>query len=106
MRAQNWSRKVVIRRQAQSSQSVDTRSMLQGETISIPSQRVIKVPGSPTPFERGGCADSVIHAARKTLDGFRALCDSSRAVASLGGRFDVNAEESCASCAVIVVRGG
>ncbi len=79
--------------------------MLKSESVPMPTQRVIRLPEAPTTYERGGCADTVVHAARKTLDGHRALCDPSRAVASLGGRFDINGEDSCANCAVLVVRG-
>jgi len=80
--------------------------VLKSESTRVPAQRVIRLPDTPGDFERGGCSDSVIHAARMTAQGHRALCEPERAVASLGGRFDINNEESCASCAILVVRGG
>ena len=80
--------------------------MVNSESMTKPVGRVIQLPDTVCTYERGGCADAVIHAARKTLQGHRALCEPSRAVASLGGRFDVNGEDSCATCAVLVVRGG
>lgn len=75
--------------------------MSSSETIAIPTQRVIQLPDSPTPFEQGRCADDLIHAARKTLNGYRALCDPTRPLALTTGRFDVDGKQSCAGCVAL-----
>ena len=51
-----------------------------------------------TQYEQGIAAGSpALHAARRTLQGLKALCDG-RKVEPISGRFDATAAEACPAC--------
>jgi hypothetical protein len=43
----------------------------------------------------------MVHAVHKTLQGDRSLCDGSRVVAWLSGRFDSDGPDACHTCAAL-----
>jgi hypothetical protein len=67
-------------------------------TQHLPQQRA----GS-TPYEQGTCGSPLVHAARKTLQGHKAVCDGARIETFVSGRFDGAAAGVCPACAEAVV---
>jgi hypothetical protein len=49
-------------------------------------------------YEQGRCSSSVLHAARKTLQGQLAVCDGSKVTQQVSGRFDATAKDACPAC--------
>ncbi|MDX6287770.1 MAG: hypothetical protein QOG53_3255 [Frankiales bacterium] len=65
----------------------------------------VPAPRTATPasaYEQGGCGSSLVHAARKTLQGHKALCDGSPIIEWHSGRFDATATQACPDCAAAV----
>lgn len=56
-----------------------------------------------SPYEQGSCGTPLLHAAHKTLQGHKALCDGSPIVEWRSGRFDSAAAEACPDCAAASV---
>lgn len=51
-----------------------------------------------TAYEQGRAADGQLHAARKTLQGMKAVCDGSKITVVISGRFDPTVQDACPAC--------
>jgi hypothetical protein len=79
---------------------VHSQAVPNHQLTALPQQRAATTTTSPSPYERGACGMGRIHAARKTLQGTRAVCDGALPLTRLGGRFDHEALDSCLACIV------
>jgi hypothetical protein len=79
---------------------VDSPIMADAILTDIAQPGAVTCPPPPLPYERGSCGNGRIHALRKTLNGPRAFCDPSLALARLGGRFDYDDLDSCLRCII------
>ena len=68
-------------------------------TLAIPTQRAPHAASSS--YEQGMAGSPVIHAARRSLQGPRAICNGSQ-LDPISGRFDVAAAHPCPECAAFI----